>query len=114
MKVTRVELNRLTDAKSLAYCSVVVDDSLMLTGINLYKGQKGYYLVLPSKQDIYKSISELNENYDIIYPQNAKDTKSIKNNKKFEEFYHPVTKKFYDELLNSIVCVYESTNKNVI
>lgn len=95
----------------LATCDVVLDDCLVLSGISLYakRNEIGYYLIFPSKQDIYRGISNLNGGVDIKYPPNLKRKNNYENNsKRFEEFYHPVEKSFYDTLLNTIIVGYNS------
>lgn len=110
MKVTRVILRKETSGNNrpLAICSVVLDDSLMLSGICLYKGSEGYYLILPSKQDVYQTISSMNEGISIKYPPNYRENyENCKDNKKYEEYYHPVTKELYNNLLMVITKGYE-------
>lgn len=104
MKITRVNFKEKNNNGSLATCSVVLDDCLMLSEISLYKGDKGYYLILPSKQDVYKSIKDLNKGISIEYPVNSKNCEGGK--KVYEEFFHPVTNSFYNELLSEILVGY--------
>ena len=104
VKITRVIYNKGKERlnNSLATCSVVLDDCLMLSDLCLYKGNEGYYLVMPSKQDVYKLIGSVNKGVNISYPEN------IKENKHYEEFYHPVASDFYHILLDTISKGYES------
>lgn len=91
---------------ALITCNVVLDDCLLLSGLNLYKGSKGYFLVFPSKQDIYKSVNDMNEGVSIKYP--AGESKHIKNGKCYDEFFHPVDSEFYETLLKRVVELFES------
>lgn len=105
MDITRIKSYKGRNG-ALLTCTVVLDNCIMLNNVNLYKGEKGYFLVFPSKQDVYKSISELNKDISIKYPTNSKDSEGTE--KRYEEFYHPVTAVFYEELLKRVVSVFES------
>lgn len=106
MKVTRIIFNVGKLGKSLANCGVVLDDSIMLSDISLHKGKDCYYLIFPSKQDVYKSVRDLNEGVSIKYPVNSREGKE--DSKKFEEFFHPVSNEFYKSLLDTILIGYEN------
>lgn len=81
--------------KSLAICSIILDDSLKLNKIRLfYKPCKGYYLVLPSKQDVFQEIQSLNEDTEILLP---------KSEKPYEEFFFPVRNSLYQGILEEVV-----------
>lgn len=105
MNITRIKGGKGKNG-ALLTCTVVLDDCLMLTGVKLYKGEKGYFLVFPSRQDVYKSVSDLNEGVSIKYPTNTSgfDEKG----KCFEEFFHPVKSEFYTALLEKVVGVFEN------
>lgn len=106
MKVTRVIYNsgKVNKGTLLTFCSVILDDCLQMTGISLHSGKDGYYLIFPSKQDVYKSVSDLNEGVSIEYPPNLRKSSDDSDKRKdFEEFFHPVSKEFYIELLNTIL-----------
>ncbi len=110
MEITRVIFNdeSFISREALAVCSVVLDDCLKLKGICLYKGSEGYYVTFPSKQDVYKKISRLNEGVSIQYPENYREkSKQGEGNKAYEEFYHPVSNKLYEYILNTILDGYE-------
>lgn len=114
MKVTRVVYNKSIGSKSLAICDVILDNSLKLSGIGLRKGEKGYFLIFPSKQDIYNNIKLLNEGVFIQYPKNTKGCVSSENkSNSYEEFYNPVTNAFYNSLLKEIVQGYESNESKL-
>lgn len=109
MKVTRVVFTDVNldylrcDCKAI--CSVVLDDCIMLTSIALCsnKNNGNHFLLFPSKQDVYKDIQNLNKGISINYPENKKKQYSNDISKMYEEFYHPVRKGFYDELLSVIL-----------
>lgn len=111
MDVTRVEfieVNKKAREDSgivfVATCDVVLDDCLRLKGITLCakKSRADFYLIFPSKQDVYRSVKELNSGVDIVFPVNPKNRFFIDENKSYEEFYHPVSKVFYNKLLSVI------------
>ena len=115
MKVSRIVYAEKDGNHCCACCSVVLDDCLKLTGIMLCKKSEGYYLILPSKQDIYKTIKELNDSVSIKYPVNLRENRDS-DSKKYEDFYYPVTKDFYNYLLEVIIdgynnCLNKETGK---
>lgn len=115
MVVTRVVYNKAVGSKSLAVCDVVLDNSLKLSGIGLRKGNDGYFLIFPSKQDVYNSIKTLNEGIFIQYPNNSKGCSNSENrSKNYEEFYHPVTNVFYTSLLKEVVNGYEINENKLL
>jgi len=108
MKITRVVIEKHKDTdKSLAICSVVLDDCLKLSEIKLFRNSDGFYLCLPSKQDIYRELEEINSNVVIKRPERAE----IKG-KMYEEFYNPVVSSFYKMLLDSITREYVRVKSN--
>lgn len=108
MKVTRVIFKQHTDRdKSLAECSIILDDCLKLSNIKLFKNENGFYLVLPSKQDVYQSIDELNPSKVIVYPEKSEGSKKF-----YEEFYNPVDSNFYKLLLSAVSAGYRLYKTN--
>ena len=107
MEITRITFEKqdITD-KSLAVCSVVLDDCLKLSDIKLFKNSNGFYLCLPSKQDIYQEVEEANPCMVIKRPE-----RKIAKGKNYEEFYNPVVASFYKMLLDSITKEYISLKK---
>lgn len=104
MKVSRVIFheNSLKKARPLAICSIILDDCLMISDIRLFHGAKGYYLVLPSKQDVFSEVQDMNKGNSLNLPeQKFKDAECTQ--KKYDEFYHPVEREFYEELLNTVL-----------
>lgn len=109
MNITKVSIESENDkGKALAICSVVLDNELKLTKIKLYYNkEKGYYLVLPSKQDTYQEVQNLNKDLDISIPEG-------KCEKKYDEYYFPVERSFYKNLLDVIVdCFFKSKKEGV-
>lgn len=106
MKVTRVIVheNKARRGKPLLLCSVVLDDCLMISDIRLFSGEKGYYLCLPSKQDVFREVQDLNGAVELELPSSRCEEDG---NKKYEEFYHPVDSEFYRELLGVVVGAYD-------
>lgn len=108
MKVSRVIFHPEGCCRGslLATCSVILDECLRLNNIRLYSNKSSgeKYLVLPSKQDVYRNIKELNPNKNITFPENSVSCK----NKKYEEYFNPVEISMYRELLNTIVEGYKN------
>lgn len=107
MKITRIifEDNDIKD-KSLAVCSIVLDDSLRLNEIRLYRNNKGYYLVLPSRQDIYQEVQEMNSKSNIELPKNEKE------GKEYEEFFFPLENSLYKVMLSTVVECFSKRKEN--
>lgn len=103
MRFTRVLYKKPgAGIKPLAVCDVVLDNCLRVTDIKLYRKNGKYYLVLPSKQDIYQAMSEVNKGIDLRFPSESPCVGG-KTKCNYEEFYYPVNKEFYQELLNVVV-----------
>lgn len=112
MKVTKVVIHKILEgSSSQAICSAVLDDCLKLSDILLCKNDEGYFLILPSKQDVYKEVNALNDGVSIKYPVNRRE-KYNSDIKRFEEFYHPVSRDFYISLRDSIIDAYLKCKKN--
>lgn len=112
MKVTRVVVheNKAKKGKPLFLCSVILDDCLMLSDIRLYSGEKGYYLCLPSKQDVFREVRDMNPETHVVFPEiEYKDAECTC--RKYDEFYHPVEQEFYYSLLDTVVYAYEVWEK---
>lgn len=108
MKVTKVIVHKMLEgSSSQAICSAVLDDCLKLSDILLCKNDEGFFLILPSKQDVYKEVNALNDGASIKYPANHREKC-----KRFEEFYHPVSRDFYIYLRDSIVDAYLKCKDN--
>lgn len=102
MKISRVIFyeERCNRGSLLATCSVVLDECIKLNDIRLYRNKNTgkEYLVLPSKQDIYKRVEEANKGVNIDFPEDH----SVSGKKKYDEFFHPVECYMYVELLECI------------
>ena len=109
MDVTRVVFyTRARNKKSLAECSVIIDDELRLNDILLFKGESGYFLVFPSHQDVHQEVKLLNPDTEIVFPKNSLEGTNRK--KKYEEFFHPLNKDLYQKILNAVVSTYEASH----
>lgn len=116
MQITRVIFNDdgFKAKEALAVCSVILDDCFKLKGISLYKGNDGYYLTFPSKQDVYRSVNKLNEGLSINYPANSREgCGKHEGSKSYEEFFHPVSNKIYEYILDTILAGYEKNEADI-
>ena len=107
MVITKILYNEEVCLKALAVCDIVFDDSLKVVGVRLYKNSTGYYLVFPSKQDIYQNVQQVNAGVSVVLPEVSES----KRKKEYEEFFYPMNSAFYGEILNEVVSGYE-LNKN--
>lgn len=115
MKVTRIKYSKqIPDNKALTTCSVVLDDCLMLDGIRLFHSKsKGYYLVLPSKQDVYQEVVALNKDVELSIPKGKTQQEEKKQNgKSYEEYFYPLKSELYKEMLECIIDGYEWCKEN--
>lgn len=112
MKITKVVYYK-GEFKSLINCSIVFDDCLKISDIRLYRRDDHYYLVFPSKQDVYTEVRELNGG-DVLVPK-SHFKESTSHTKTYEEFVYPVETAFYAYLLETVVSGYllKKTNGNV-
>ena len=116
MKVSKVlyKSNKNSN-KALAVCDIILSECLKLEGICLYKNEKsGYFLVFPSKQDLYKEIEGMNPGVEIAFPPVSNSCTN--RDKKYEEFFYPMSSDFYKELLSIVVDGYnysKESKKNV-
>lgn len=104
MDITRIDFINVDDCHGkvpLVMCNILMDDVLLLKEVKLFCSRtKGYYLVFPSKQDLYGSIKAANRGIDIALPGvNCIE----KENVKYDEFFHPVNKNFYESILDSVL-----------
>lgn len=113
MKITRVVIDESVKGHGtfLASCSIVLDDCLRLNDIRLFKNKvKGYYLILPSKQDIYKEVETINDGLNLALP--CKEPKECTSEKKiYDEFFHPIDSSFYKDILETIKEGYKKYEK---
>lgn len=100
MNISKVYFRSDVNSKALAVCDVVLDDCLKLTGIRLYVKNDSYFLVFPSKQDLYREVELLNEGSSLVLPQSRKVGTS-KN--QYEELFYPVDSAFYRYMLGVIL-----------
>ena len=108
MKITRViYYDWFINEKILIKCSIIFEDCLKLNDIRLGKNDKGYFLILPSKQDIYNIVSKLNDGRYVEFPKNELS-------KQYEEFYHPLNRDFYLYMLNTVVEGYDRNIDKVV
>ena len=121
MEVTRIIYEKPDTGRGVAcpvaQCSIIFDDVLKCSGIRLYKKQEdsSYYLVFPSKQDIYQEIKELNKDVELIFPIVSCKVPNLKR-KKYEEFFNPVSSEYYEKLLDLVVKGYDiwiESNKKI-
>lgn len=106
MKITRVILST-ESCGCLTECSVIFDDCLKLNYIRLFK-KDSYYLVLPSKQDLESEILKLlSKKYLIKLKEGFEEENTNGKEKAYEEFFYPLDKQFYLNMLNTVVYCYK-------
>lgn len=115
MEISRVIFTRISGNTEgyISSCDVVLNDSIMLRDVVLCKktGEGGgYNLIFPSKQRIYQSLADYNKGLEVKFPPNTRKRTFSGGGKSFEEFFHPVSKEFYDTLLDVIVSGFNHCN----
>lgn len=108
MNVTRVEYKlkqkNVKEYGLVALCTVVLDESLMLSDIKLCKAESGsFYLLMPSKQDTFEDLKAFNAEKGIEVEVPERRLKANSKRLKWDEYFHPVTREFYLNLLDTIV-----------
>lgn len=71
MKITKVKFYDTgihKNSKFLACCSVVLDNTLMLNGIRVLDGEKGRYIIMPSKDKYKSNTSMKTRSEDVFHP----------------------------------------------
>lgn len=82
IEITSVRVREVeTTSRTVAEVSYIIDDALLLEGIRLVRNPSGYSLRMPGKFN--------------------------KRHNRFLEAFHPITRDFYDELLESAIYAYE-------
>lgn len=82
IEITSVRVREVTSkAHIVAEVSYIIGDALILEGIRLVRNSSGYSLRMPGKFN--------------------------KQQKRFLETFHPITRDFYDELLETAIYAYE-------
>ena len=61
-KITNIKLNIVKDNKILAYATVTLNDCIIISGIRLYEGNKGRFIVFP------KRTSKNGKQYNVAFP----------------------------------------------
>ena len=83
MIVTKVSIEKLSlkDSGICAEASVVLDDSLVVHKVFVIKGERGYFVSMP----------------------NTGQTKLIKNQKRYIDIVHPITKELDEEIKSAVM-----------
>ena len=61
-EITNIKLNIVKDNKILAYATVTLNDCIIISGIRLYEGNKGRFIVFP------KRTSKNGKQYNVAFP----------------------------------------------
>lgn len=62
IEITNTKINLVENSKILAYATVTINDSIVISGIRLYEGEKGKFIVFPTRR------SRKGRNFDIAFP----------------------------------------------
>lgn len=60
--ITNIKINLVNNSKVLAFATVTINDSIVISNIRLYEGSKGKFIVFPSRK------SKQGRNFDIVFP----------------------------------------------
>lgn len=61
-EITNIKLNIVKNNKILAYATVTLNDCIIISGIRLYEGNKGRFVVFP------KRTSKNGKQYNVAFP----------------------------------------------
>jgi DNA-binding cell septation regulator SpoVG len=112
LEVTRVILYKsVHNKKAVTMCAVVLADALRINDIALYKKKESgeYYLVMPSRQDVYKEVQTMNKGTQLRLPKNVMEEQEGR--KSYEEYFFPLSKELYYAVLDAVKSEYEATLK---
>lgn len=62
MEITKTIIYRVNKGKMLAYATVTLNDSIVISGIRLYEGDNGRFILFPSRT------SKKGRKFDIAFP----------------------------------------------
>lgn len=62
MEITKTIIYRVNRGKMLAYATVTLNDSIVISGIRLYDGDNGRFILFPSRT------SKKGRNFDVAFP----------------------------------------------
>ena len=62
MDITKTIIYRVNRGKMLAYATVTLNDSIVISGIRLYEGENGRFILFPSR------ISKKGRKFDVAFP----------------------------------------------
>ena len=91
MKITKVkfyDVCNVEDSKFLAKCTVLLDNCLALNDIKVLNGNKGNYIIMPSKGVCGES--------------------SVLENFRGEDLFHPVSRHFFSYMSDTILSGYHN------
>ena len=62
MEITKTIIYRVNKGKMLAYATVTINDSIVISGIRLFEGDNGRFILFPSRT------SKKERKFDIAFP----------------------------------------------
>ena len=62
MEITKTIIYRVNKGKMLAYATVTLNDSIVISGIRLYEGDNGRFILFPSRT------SKKGRKFDVAFP----------------------------------------------
>lgn len=62
MEITKTIIYRVNKGKMLAYATVTINDSIVISGIRLYEGDNGRFILFPSRT------SKKGRKFDVVFP----------------------------------------------
>lgn len=62
IEITNTKINLVENSKILAYATVTINDSIVISEIRLYEGEKGKFIVFPTRR------SRKGRNFDVAFP----------------------------------------------
>lgn len=71
LEITNIKLKILENSKILAIANIVLNESIVISGIRLFNGKDGYYILFPARN------GKNNRKYDVVFPCNNELRKMI-------------------------------------
>lgn len=82
LKISEIRINKINKGKFLGYASILIDNSLIIDGIEIYEGRNGRYILMPLSRNSNKD-KRRNSAYPINEETRSKILEAI--SKKYDE-----------------------------
>ena len=61
LEITNIRLKLVENSRILAIASITINDAIVISGIRLFEGKKGYYILFPER-------NSKNRKFNVVFP----------------------------------------------